>query len=332
MTNIEERLARLNPKTAAMFRKASTVKRDFLPTPSLGINMSIGGLGYNQIHTIWGNRSSGKSNFCLGLVKNAQAKDQGCAWIDAEKNFDPAWATRNGVDPDEMAISQIASIADMADAAVDLIRSGMELIVVDSMSVLLPQSYFVDGDMKQLADTGQIGTFAKNYTAALNMINNQNEKTCVVMISQVRNKISTYGASKTLMGGEGAEFMNSTIIKLWSPPNAKEDITGKVAHGDLILDRPIGRPVTWTIDKARGSGMHHTNSYDLYYAGDHVGIDLVGEIVDFGVEFGVIKKGGAWYNIGDEKFQGRPKIIAHLRENEGLQQELYSEILQKVAA
>lgn len=334
MTDIDDILARLNPKTAASFRRASELETEVLTTPSLGINMAIGGLRYGAIHTIWGNRSSGKSLFCLGLAAQAQRDGKTVAWIDAEKNFDKKWARRHGVDPEQMIISQVASIADMADGAVDLIRNEIDVLIVDSMSVLLPQSYFVDGEMKALADTGQIGTFAKNYGQAVNMINNLNKHTNVVFISQVRNKINTYGASKSLMGGEAAEFINSTIIKLWSPPNVKDDINGKIKSGDLILTRPIGRPVTWTIDKSRGPGMHESNTYDMYFAGDHVGIDVTSEIVNFGIEFGVIKKSGNWLSYGDmdKGINGKGSFISHLHENPEKQEAIYNELMSMVTA
>lgn len=331
MTNIDDILARLNPKTAAAFRKASEIESSYLETPSLGINMAIRGLRYGAIHTIWGNRSAGKTMFCLGLAANAQKQGQTVAWVDAEKNFDKDWAQRHGVDTDNMIISTTASIADTANNSVDLVTNGIDLLVVDSMSVLLPQSYFDDGEMKTLEKTGQIGTFSKNYGSMVNMLNNVNQNTCIVMISQVRNKFHQYGASKSLMGGEAAEFMNSTIIKLWAPTTEKDSIKGQIHNGDLILERPVGRPVTWTIDKARGPGMNQSNSYDMYFAGDNVGIDLTGEIIDYGVEFDVIKKGGAWYTIGEERFQGRHKAVAYLKQNGELQEQLYHDILKKVA-
>lgn len=331
MTDIEDILAQLNPKTAALFRRASEVENKILPTPSLGINLAVGGVGHGRISTFWGNRSSGKSLFCLGLAAEAQRRGLTVSWVDAEKNFDPEWAIRNGVDPDNMILTRATGMADIADASVDLVRTGVDLHIVDSMSVLLPQSYFVDGEMKALADTQQIGTFAKNYGSMVNMVNNVNEKTAVVFISQVRNKISTYGAAKGLMGGEAADFINSLIIKFWSNPNPKEDINGTVTNGDLVLKKPIGRPVTWTIDKARGPGMHMTSEYDMYFAGDFVGIDLTGEIVDLGVDHGVLHKGGAWYKIGDEKFQGRPAMVKHLRANPDVQKDLYDKIMATVS-
>lgn len=329
MANIDEILAKLNPKTAESFRKASEIENEYLMTPSLGINMATGGLRYGAIHTIWGSRSSGKSMFCLGLAAEAQKNGKTVAWVDAEKNFDPTWAQRHGVDSDNMIVSHTASMVDTANDSVDLVRSGVDLLVIDSMSVLLPQSYFDDGEMKGLEKTNQIGTFAKNFGSMMNMLNSLNKHTNIVVISQVRNKFHQYGASKTLMGGEAAEFMNSTIIKMWAPLTDKETIKGQITRGGMVLERPVGRPVTWTIDKARGPGMGSSNKYDMYFAGDSVGIDLTGEVIDYGVEFGVIRKGGAWYNIGDEKLQGRHSAVKYLKENPDIQEKLYLEVLEK---
>lgn len=328
--DIEQLLAKLNPKTAASFRRASEVKNEFLQTPSLGINRAIGGVGYGRQTLVWGNRSAGKTLFCLGLAAEAQRQGRGVAWVDAERNFDPDWARRNGVDPNEMIISPITSIADFADMGHDLIKSGdVDLLIGDSISALLPQSYFVEGEMKSLVDAGQIGTFSKNMGQAVNMFNRVNEHTAVVLISQVRNQIGSYGASVAPMGGKALEHMNSTQLKLWSNPSDKEAIKGKIVENDLIFERPVGRPVTWTVEKNRGPGMHESNRYDMYFKGDFVGVDRVGEVIDFGVEIGVVKKGGAWYTIGDERFQGRTKAVEYLRSNPDLEEKIYGEILAK---
>lgn len=327
--NIDELLAKLNPKTAAMFRRASEVKNDVLPTPSLGLNRAIGGVGYGRQTMIWGNRSGGKTLFCLGLAANAQRDGKTVAWIDAERNYDPVWAKRHGVDSDKVLWSPVTSIADMADAGHDFIRAGVDVLIVDSISTLLPQSYFVDGEMKALADTGQIGTFSKNMGQAVNMFNRVNEHTALVLISQVRNQIGSYGASLAPMGGKAVEHMNSLQIKLWSNPSEKEAIMGKITEGDLILQKPVGRPVTWTVEKNRGPGMNESNKYDMYFKGDFVGVDRTGEVIDFGVESGLVKKGGAWYTIGEERFQGRAKAIQYLRDNPDVEEQIYGEILAK---
>ena len=335
MTNIEKILAKLNPKTAEAFRIASEVENELLPTPSLGLNMAIKGFGYGRQTTLWGNRSGGKTLMCLQTAAIAQKQGKTVAWIDAEKNFDKSWARRLGVDTDEMAISKITSIADMADAGYDLIKAGVDVLVVDSVSALLPQSFFEDpkkgGELKSLVDTSQIGTFSRNLGTAINMFNNINEHTALIFISQVRTNITQTGGIPIPMGGIALQHMNSTQIKLWANPNVKEAIMGEVTNGDLVFQRPIGRKTIWTVEKNRGPGMNMSNEYDLYFAGDYVGIDLVGEILDFGVEVGAVRKGGAWVYIGDEKFQGRPAAVKYLRENPDIKEKIYQEILEKAA-
>lgn len=328
-------LSRINPKIAALYKRASDIETKTLPLPSLGLNLATGGLGYAKIHTLWGNRSSGKTLTCLGLAREAQARGEIVAWVDAEKNFDPAWAIRHGVDPSTILLSRATRMSTVADSAVELVKAGADLLIVDSMSVLLPQSFFVKDseELKGLADSGQIGTFAKNYASMVSMINDVNEKTCVVMISQVRNKISTYGAAKSLMGGESAEHINSTIIKFWASPNSRDDIHAKVDAGGYLIEKPVGRPITWTIDKARGPGLHMSNSYDLYFAGPAVGIDLTSEVITFGVEYGVIKKSGNWLSYGDmdKGLNGKPAFSKYLKENPEVQSMIYKEVLERAA-
>lgn len=329
MTDINELLAKLNPKIAAQFKIASEAKNEFLPTPSLGINMAINGLGLKRQAMIWGNAGGGKTALCLQQAAIAQKESKGVAWIDAEKNFEPAWARRMGVDPDQMALSTITSISEMADAGVDLIHNGFDVIIIDSISALLPQSHFDDGELKPLTGTNQIGNYAKNMGTAVNMLNSRNDSTALILISHVRNNIGRTHTSKGPMGGYNIEHMNSTTIKLWASQSDKELIMGNITDGDLVINKPIGRPVTWTIDKSRGPGKGMSGTYDLYFAGDFVGVDLAGEIIDIGIEYGEIKKGGAWYTVGEERLQGRPKAVNYLRSNPVLQEEIYNNILKK---
>ena len=334
MSTIEEVLARLNPKTAQSFRIASEIEVELLPTPSLGLNMATGGLRYGGFTVLYGNRGSGKSLFALQAVREAQAEGKSVAWLDVEKNFNPHWARKLGVDPDKMVVdNKTISIAGMADKGVEMIQAGVDVLVIDSISALLPQSYFEDPkdgkeEIKNLSGTGQIGTFSKNMGQAINMLNAVNEKTAIIMISQVRNNIGSYGASISFMGGKAVEHAASTVLKLWRSPS--DVIEAEVHVGDgLLMKRPVGSPVTWTVEKNRGPGMGMSNTYDLYTGGDNIGIDLTGEVVTYGVEYGIIKKGGAWFTLGDERFQGRAKVIQYLRENPDIQEKVYGEILAK---
>lgn len=334
MSSIEDVLSRLNPKTAQLFRIASEVEVELLPTPSLGLNMAIEGLRYGGFTVLYGNRGCGKTLFALQAAAEAQKQGKTVAWMDVEKNFNPHWARRLGVDPDKMIIDdRTISVASMANSAVDLLQAGVDVLVIDSISQLLPQSYFEDPkngkeEIKGLAETGQIGTFSKNMGQAINMMNAVNQHAAIIMISQVRNNIGSYGASISFMGGKAVEHAASTVLKFWRTPSDALEVEVHVGDG-LLLKRPAGAPVTWTVEKNRGSGMGMSNTYDMYTAGDQIGIDLTGEIVTYGVEYGVIKKGGAWFTVGEERFQGRTKVIDYLRENPDIQEKIYGEILAK---
>jgi recombination protein RecA len=107
-----------------------------------------------------------------------------------------------------------------------------------------------------------------------------------------------------------------------------KQIVGKITNGDRIYSKNIGRPVNWTIDKDRGPGIGTKGSYDLYFDGDFVGIDTVGEIVDYGVAYGLIEQRGAWFFIGDEKYQGRANLVKELRSEPELAERLRKEIVQ----
>lgn len=341
MVDIEEILGRLNPKTAESFRKASEIEVELLPTPSLGLNMAIGGLRHGGFTILYGNRGCGKTMFALQCAAEAQKQGKTVAWLDVEKNFSPSWARRLGADPDKMLVdNRTISIASMADKGKDMILAGIDVLVIDSISALLPQSYFEDpkdekklkaGEQKEikgLSQTGQIGTFSKNMGQAINILNSVNENTAIIMISQVRNNIGSYGASISFMGGKAAEHAASTVLKMWRTPS---DVIEEEVHvGDgLLLKKPIGAPVTWTVEKNRGPGMQESNSYNIYTGGDNVGVDLTSEVVTFAVEYGIIKKGGAWFSYNDEKFQGKPAVIKYLRDNPDIQEKIYGEIVAK---
>jgi recombination protein RecA len=328
MTDINEILASLNPKVREKVVKAREVRNEKLALPSIGLTAALGGgIGYGRQTMIWGNRSAGKTLLALGAVAEAQANGKLVAWVDAEKNFDPDWATEFGVVTEDLMVSRISAISDMADVGVEFIRRGADLIVVDSISALLPNSYFDDGEIKAFDNTQQIGTFSKNMGAATNMLNAINNNAAIVYISQVRNEFGSMHASLKPMGGKGVDHMNSTSIKVWSSMAEKEQILGPVSKGDARYEVPIGRPVKWFIDKNRGPGMGQQGQYDLYHSGDFLGIDQVGEVLDIGLLYGKVKKGGAWYTIYGEQCQGKPKAVKYLRENPEVFEKLVGEVL-----
>jgi recombination protein RecA len=122
-------------------------------------------------------------------------------------------------------------------------------------------------------------------------------------------------ASHIPTGGMAVKFFSSTVIKLWSSEAEANAIKAGIKVGDKILEQKVGRPVNWIIDYNKLGPMGQSGQYDFYYQGEKLGIDEVGEILDAAEMMGVIQKGGAWYTINEERFQGRSKSLEYLRDN-----------------
>ena len=325
----EEILAKLDPKTRARVQLATTVSVEKQKTPSIGLTMGLkGGLGFGRQVLIWGNKSAGKSSFCLQMIGQAQKEGKTCAWIDAEASYDPAWAARLGVDSESLIYSPAKSINDMVDVAQQLMEAGVDLIVVDSISALLPAIYFEkdSSDLKKLEDTKQIGAEAKDMTHAVKMLNYANKNTLLVLISQQRNQFGSMHASHIPTGGMAVKFFSSTIIKLWASEADANSIKSGIQVGDKIIEQKVGRPVNWIVDYNKTGPMGLNGQYDFYFQGDQVGVDFVGEIVDVAEMMGIIQKGGAWYTVDGERFQGRAKVVEYVRENTKVAEKLQGEI------
>jgi recombination protein RecA len=314
----EEILAKLDPKTRQRIQMATDVSAERQKTPSIGLNLALkGGLGYGRQILIWGNKSAGKSSFCLQMIGMAQKEGKVCAWIDAEASYDPAWAESLGVDSSSLIYSPAKTINDMVDVSTQLMEAGVDIIVVDSISALLPAIYFEKDstDLKKLEDTKQIGAEAKDMTHAVKMLNYMNKNTLLVLISQQRNSFGGMHASHIPTGGMAVKFFSSTVIKLWSSEAEANAIKSGIPVGDKIIEQKVGRPVNWIIDYNKLGPMGQSGQYDFYYQGDRVGVDSVGEVLDAAEMMGKIQKGGAWYTIGEERFQGRNKALDYLKDN-----------------
>jgi recombination protein RecA len=315
---IDDVLAKLDPKTRARVQSAQDIKVEKQLTPSIGLNMALkGGLGYGRQVLVWGNKSSGKSSFCLQMISIAQKEGKTCAWIDAEASYDQSWAEQLGVDSSKLIYSSAKTVNDMVDVATKLMDAGVDLIVVDSISALLPAIYFEkDGnEMKDLQDTKQIGAEAKDMTHAVKMLNYANKNTLLVLISQQRNQFGSMHASHIPTGGMAVKFFSSTVIKLWSSEAEANAIKSGVKVGDKIIEQRVGRPVNWIIDYNKLGPPNLSGQYDFYYQGEILGVDSVGETLDVAEMCGIIEKGGAWYTVNGERFQGRAKVVSYLKEN-----------------
>jgi recombination protein RecA len=327
--SLEDIMAKLDPKTRARVQSAQNVEVHKQLTPSIGLNVALkGGLGYGRQVLVWGNKSAGKSSFCLQMIALAQQEGKTCAWIDAEASYDQKWAEQLGVDSSSLIYSQAKTVNDMVDVGVKLMEAGVDVIVVDSISALLPGIYFEkDGnEMKDLQDTKQIGAEAKDMTHAVKMLNYANKNTLLVLISQQRNQFGSMHASHIPTGGMAVKFFSSTVIKLWSSEAEANAIKAGVAVGDKIIEQRVGRPVNWIIDYNKLGPPNLSGQYDFYYQGESLGVDRIGETLDVAEMYGLVEKGGAWYTINGERFQGRAKAVAYLRENPEVSGALIEEI------
>jgi len=293
---LDEILAKLDPKTRARVQSAQDIHIEKQKTPSIGLTDALkGGFAYGRQVLVWGNKSAGKSSFCLQMIAMAQKDGKTCAWIDAEASYDQAWAEVLGVDSSKLIYSPAKTVNDMVDVATKLMDAGVDLIVVDSISALLPAIYFEkDGnEMKDLQDTKQIGAEAKDMTHAVKMLNYANK---------------------------------NTLLVLWSSEAEANAIKAGIKVGDKIIEQRVGRPVNWIVDYSKTSPPNLSGQYDFYYQGDSLGVDSVGETLDVAEMYGIIEKGGAWYTINGERFQGRAKAVAYLRENPNVVDSLIGEI------
>jgi recombination protein RecA len=333
MTTIEEALAQLDPKLRKKVAPGIGIKTEFQPTPSPGLNKALGGgLPYGRQVLLWGSKSSAKSSMCLQMIALAQKEGKLCAWIDAEMSYDEDWAQKLGVDTSQLIYSEARSINDMTDVAIGLLNAGADLIVIDSISSLLPAVYFEkdSSELKQLDQTKQIGSESKDLKHAwmmINYANNREKPALIVAISQARNNITAMYTQQQPTGGLSTQYMSSTIIKLFSSTSDSQAIKAKIPVGDKLIEQKVGRRVRWEVTNSKTSAPGDSGEYDFYFKGDLIGIDVIADLVDTAEMNGLINRTGAWYILPDEsKIQGRDAFIKYVKENAAYQEDLRSRL------
>lgn len=333
MTTIEEALAQLDPKIRKRLGPAVGIKTELQPTPSPGLNRALGGgFPYGRQVLLWGSKSSAKSSLCLQMIGMAQKEGKLCAWVDAEMSYDEEWAIKLGVDTSQLIYSEARSINDMVDVGVALLNAGVDIIVIDSISSLLPAVYFEkDSDeLKSLDQTKQIGAESKDLKHAwlmLNYVNNREKPALIIAISQARNNIQQTYTQAAPTGGLTTQFMSSTIVKLFSSSSDSQAIKGKIQVGDKLIEQKIGRKVRWEVLNSKTSAPGDSAEYDFYYRGDYIGIDSVGDLVDTAETLGFVTRTGAWYLLPDgNKVQGRDAFVTKVKEDKELYDSLYEKV------
>lgn len=335
MKTLEEVIADLNPKLRKTILLGDSVPAtEYAKTPSIGLNRAMnGGMPYGRQVLVWGNKSAGKSSFCLQIIAEAQKEGKICAWIDGEMSYDRMWAEKLGVDTSKLIYSQARTINDMTDVAINLMNAGVDIIVVDSITSLLPAIYFEKDtdDLKQLENTKQIGAESRDFGNAwkmLNYTNNKTSTTLLLLISQARNRITTMYTKPGPTGGNATEFYSSTIIKLFSSESDNQAIKGNIKIGDKLIEQKIGRKVAWNLQFSKTSAGMQSGEYNFYFRGEEIGVDEVGDLVDTAEALGLFNRGGAWYTLEDgTKVQGRDGMVKRVKEDLSFQEELRNKVL-----
>ncbi len=332
--SLEEVLAQLNPKLRKSILVGDEVpKTEYAATPSFGLNRALnGGLPYGRQVLIWGSKSSAKSSLCLQTIALAQKEGKICAWIDAEMSYDKDWAEKLGVDTSKLIVSQARTINEMVDVGVSLIEAGVDIIVVDSITSLLPAIYFEkdSSELKQLENTKQIGAESRDFSNAWKMLNYANNKakpTLLILISQSRNNINAMYTSQQPTGGQATKFYSSTVVKLFSSESDNQALKGKIYVGDKAIEEKVGRKIRWELQFSKTSPAFQSGEYDFYFRGDSLGIDSVADLVDTAEMVGIVERTGAWYLLPDgTKVQGREAFVNRVREDLDLQDMIKSKL------
>ena len=283
----------------------------------LDIAMGVGGYPKGRIIEIYGPESSGKTTLAIHAIAEAQKAGGIAAIIDAEHAFDPGYATKLGVDINELLISQPDNGEQALEIADNLIRSGaVDIIVIDSVAALTPKAE-IEGEMGD----SKMGLQARLMSQALRKLtaNINRTKTCVIFINQLREKIGVmFGNPETTTGGNALKFYASVRLDIRRIGQIKD---GEEAQGNHTRVKVVKNKVAPPFKKAE---------FDIMYG---EGISKTGEIVDLGVELNVIKKSGSWFSYGETKLgQGRESVKSVLRDNPELAQELEAKIFEAITA
>lgn len=284
-----------------------------ISTGSLGLDIAlgIGGLPKGRIVEIYGPESSGKTTLAIHAIANVQKSGGIAAFIDAEHAFDRFYAEKLGVDTESLLISQPDNGEQALEIAENLIRSGaVDIVVIDSVAALTPKAE-IEGEMGD----SRMGLQARLMSQALRKLTGTINKTgcCCVFINQLREKIGImFGNPETTTGGNALKFYASVRLDIRRISQLKE---GDVVSGNRARVKVIKNKVAPPFRQAE---------FDIIFG---EGISRVGEIIDIGVEKGVIKKAGSWFSYEDTKLgQGRDSVKAIFNENPDLAEEIEQKI------
>ena len=286
-----------------------------IPTGSIGLNAALGVGGYprGRVIEIYGPESSGKTTLAIHAIAQAQKAGGIAAIIDAEHAFDRFYAEKLGVNTDDLLISQPDNGEQALEIADQLIRSSaVDIVVIDSVAALTPKSE-IEGDMGE----SKMGLQARLMSQALRKLtaNISKTNTTCIFINQLRDKIGQmFGPSETTTGGNALKFYASVRLDIRK--------IGSLKDGDEI----IGSQTRVKVVKNKVAPPFRKAEFDIMFG---EGISRTGEIIDLGVDYGIVKKSGSWFSYGDTKLaQGRDAAKNVVRDNPELADELEAKIME----
>lgn len=296
----------------------SIVDVEAIPSGSLGLDLALGVGGYprGRVIEIYGPESSGKTTLTLHAIAEAQKAGGIAAFIDAEHAFDRFYAAKLGVDIENLIMSQPDNGEQALEIADNLIRSGaIDIIVVDSVAALTPKSE-IEGEMGD----SKMGLHARLMSQALRKLTASISKTkCTVMfINQLREKIGVmFGNPETTTGGNALKFYASIRLDIRRSTQIKD--SNSEVQGNKTRVKVV---------KNKVAPPFKTAEFDIMYG---EGISKIGEIIDVGVDYEIIKKSGSWFSYEDTKLgQGRDAVKTLLKDNPDLMDELETRIKEAI--
>jgi recombination protein RecA len=291
-----------------------------ISTGSLGLDLAlgVGGLPQGRVIEVYGPESSGKTTLTLHAIAECQKAGGICAFIDAEHAFDRFYAQKLGVDIDNLIISQPDNGEQALEIADNLIRSGaIDIVVIDSVAALTPKSE-IEGEMGD----SKMGLHARLMSQALRKLTGSISKTncTVIFINQLREKIGVmFGNPETTTGGNALKFYASVRLDIRRSTQIKD------TDGDVQ-----GNKTRVKVVKNKVAPPFKTAEFDIMYG---QGVSKVGEVIDLGVDFEIIKKSGSWFSYGETKLgQGRDAVKTLLLDNPDLMDELEGQIKEALKA